>query len=49
MNLEDYTPEQRAQWHPRQRQWYALWKNGSAEAGAALLASMEIIDETDDA
>ena len=49
MNLEDYTAKQRATWSPRQRQWYAIWKNGSAEAGAALLASLEISDEENDA
>jgi len=45
MNLEDYTPEQRATWTPRQRQWYAVWKNNeSVQAGEALLASLMIID-----
>jgi len=41
MNLEDYNEEQRALWTPRQRQWHAAWKNGSAQAGAALLESLE--------
>jgi hypothetical protein len=41
MNLEDYNEEQRALWTPRQRQWYGAWKNGSAQAGAALLDSLE--------
>lgn len=55
MNLEDYTPEQRAEWHPRQRQWYAVWKNNaSVQAGEALLASLmtidaEVTNEEDDA
>jgi hypothetical protein len=45
MNLEDYTLEQRALWTPRQRQWHAAWKNGSVQAGAALLESLEADDE----
>jgi hypothetical protein len=45
MNLEDYTPEQRATWTPRQRQWYAVWRNNSnAEVAQVLQESLMTID-----
>ena len=50
MNLEDYTEEQRAAWTPRQRQWYAIWRNNQNESlKAALLQSLEATDEESDA
>jgi hypothetical protein len=46
MNLEDYTEEQRAEWSPRQRQWYAVWRNNQNESLAkTLLLSLEAEDE----
>lgn len=45
MNLEDYTQEQRATWTPRQRQWYAIWRNNQNESlKQALLESLTVID-----
>jgi hypothetical protein len=50
MNLEDYTPEQRATWTPRQRQWYAVWRNNQDESlRKSLVASLEATDEESDA
>ena len=40
MKIEELTPEQVAALSGRQQQWYAHWKNGSAEFGEALEASL---------
>ena len=40
MRIEDLTQEQLDTLHPRQRQWYALWRNGSVQAGELLQASL---------
>lgn len=40
MRVEDLTPEQVTTLSSRQRQWYALWQQGSRQAGELLQASL---------
>lgn len=40
MQVEELTQEQLAALSARQRQWYALWRNGSVQAGELLQQSL---------
>ena len=40
MKVEELTQEQVAALSARQRQWYALWRHGSVQAGELLQATL---------